>query len=198
MTLLAFKRSGRAPAPEVAPAEAPEVSVADLSTLRAWLLQDWAANRGRHDSRVVLVVFRLGQWAHQRWGTAGRAVSLLCQIVNSVGIGVELPSSAVIGPRLRLYHPHSIVVNPGVRIGADLQLRHNTTIGNVTDRDGTERGNPVLGDDVDLGAGCAVLGPIVVGAHARVGALAVVTKNVPEWGVFVGNPGRLLRIDAAS
>ena len=167
----------------------------DVTSLLGWVGQDWAANLGRHDSRVVLVIFRLGQWAHLKWGLPGRIVSLLCQIFNSVVMTVELPSTCVIGPGLRLYHPHSTVLNPGVRIGAGCQLRHNTTIGNIVDRDGTERGNPVLGDDVDLGAGCAVLGPISVASHARVGALAVVIKDVPEWGVVVGNPARLLRVD---
>jgi len=178
----------------VAPAGVPGAQPTAWSMDR-WVRQDWAANSGRPDSRIVLVLFRLGQWAHQRWGKPGRVVSLICQVLSSVVFGVELPSACHIGPALRLYHPHSIVLNPGVVLGADCQLRHNTTIGNVVDRDGTERGNPVLGDGVDLGAGCAVLGPIAVGDHSRIGALAVVTKDVPAWGVVIGNPGRLLRID---
>lgn len=162
------------------------------------LVQDWSVNAGRPDSRLVLVVFRLSQWAARRWGRPGRLVVLAAQVFNSVVFGVELPAACVIGPRLRLYHPHSIVLNPGVRIGADLQLRHNTTLGNVVDRDGTERGNPVLGDDVDLGATCAVLGPVRVGSGARIGALAVVTRDVPARGVAVGNPARVLRVDEPS
>jgi putative colanic acid biosynthesis acetyltransferase WcaB len=70
------------------------------------------------------------------------------------------------------------------------------TIGNRIDRDGNEGGWPTLGDDVELGAGCAVIGDLAVGDHARIGALAVVVKSVPEWGVVVGNPGRVIRIDA--
>lgn len=167
---------------------------AERSLLRH-VTQDWSANATRPDSRVVLILFRLGQWTGRRWGLAGRVVSLACQLLNSVVFGVELPARCVIGPGLRLYHPHSIVVNPGVRMGAACHLRHNTTVGNVVDRDGTERGNPVLGDRVDLGAGCAVLGPINVGDDARVGALAAVVKDVPARGVVVGNPARLLRID---
>ncbi len=52
-----------------------------------------------------------------------------------------------------------------------------------------------LGDDVELGTGCVVIGSVHVGDHARIGALAVVTKSVPDWAVVVGNPGRVLRID---
>lgn len=160
-----------------------------------YVFQDWGVNARRPDSRLALVIFRLSQWAARRWGRPGRVVVLALQVLNSLLFGVELPAACVIGPRLRLFHPHSIVLNPGVRIGADAQLRHNTTIGNIVDRDGTERGNPVIGDGVDLGATCAVLGPIVVGHGARIGALAVVTKDVPDWGIAVGNPARVIRVD---
>lgn len=202
MTLLTHRRPHRAALHSVDPLPAgttlpssPDAAVAP-GTLRAFVLQDRAANAGRPDSQAVLALFRFGQWAHRHWGRPGRVLSLGAMIVSSVGFGVELPSRCQIGPGLRLYHPHSIVLNPGVRMGADCQLRHNTTLGNIVDRDGTERGNPVLGDGVDLGAGCAVLGPITVGDHARVGSLAVVTKDVPAWAVVVGNPAKVLRIDA--
>ncbi|WP_420124509.1 serine acetyltransferase [Nakamurella sp.] len=160
-----------------------------------YLFQDWAVNARRPDSRLVLLIFRLSQWAARHWGRPGRLVVLALQVLNSLLFGVELPAVCVIGPRLRLFHPHSIVLNPGVRLGADVQLRHNTTLGNIVDRDGTERGNPVIGDGVDLGATCAVLGPIVIGHGARVGALAMVTKDVPDWGIAVGNPARVIRVD---
>ena len=52
-----------------------------------------------------------------------------------------------------------------------------------------------MGNDVDLGAGCCVIGDLVVGDHARIGALAIVLKSVPAWAVVVGNPGRVIRID---
>ena len=160
-----------------------------------YVFQDWAVNARRPDSRLVLLIFRLSQWAARHWGRPGRLVVLALQVLNSLLFGVELPAVCVIGPRLRLFHPHSIVLNPGVRIGADVQLRHNTTLGNIVDRDGTERGNPVIGDGVDLGATCAVLGPIVIGHGARIGALAMVTKAVPDWGIAVGNPARVIRVD---
>jgi putative colanic acid biosynthesis acetyltransferase WcaB len=164
-------------------------------TMAAWVRQDWAVNASRPDSRVVLLIFRLGQWCQLRWGTPGRWISVLCQVVCSLVFGVEIPSACSIGPGLRLYHPHSIVLNPSVRMGAGCHLRQNTTVGNVIDRDGAEGGSPIIGDGVELGANCVVLGPVHVGANARIGALAVVTKDVPAWGVVVGNPGRLIRVD---
>lgn len=182
------------PVPAVAPSEAGPDETAGWS-MRRWLLQDWSVNAGRPDSRIVLLAFRFGQLAFRRWGLVGRLVGICCQAFTSIVFGVELPSGCRIGPRLSLFHPHSIVLNPGVRMGADCWLRQNTTIGNQIDRRGADLGSPDIGDDVDLGVMCVVLGPIRVGAHARVGASAVVVKSVPDWAVVVGNPGRVIRID---
>jgi putative colanic acid biosynthesis acetyltransferase WcaB len=87
------------------------------------------------------------------------------------------------------------VVSHHATLGSDCQLRHGVTIGNKTDRAGKEIGVARVGDDVDLGAGCAVIGDIEVGDHARIGALAVVTRSVPAWAVVAGNPGRVIRVD---
>jgi putative colanic acid biosynthesis acetyltransferase WcaB len=195
LTVRAADSADSVPAGAPVPGSASPRPADHTAGLLGYLFQDWSVNAGRPDSRLVLLVFRSSQWAARRWGRPGRLVVLALQVVNSLLFGVELPAACVVGPRLRLFHPHSIVLNPGVRIGADAQLRHNTTIGNIVDRDGTERGNPVIGDGVDLGATCAVLGPIVVGHGARIGALAVVTKDVPDWGIAVGNPARVIRVD---
>jgi putative colanic acid biosynthesis acetyltransferase WcaB len=111
-------------------------------------------------------------------------------------LGVELPVSATVGPRLRLYHPHGIVINPNCTIGSDCHLRHGVTIGNRVDRAGNELGVASVGDDVELGTGCVVIGDIHIGDHARIGALTIVLAPVPAWGVVVGNPGRVIRVDA--
>jgi serine acetyltransferase len=151
---------------------------------RAWVLQDWAANAGRPETRLLLAWFRLAQWADGRWGAAGRLL-----------LGFELPVTATVGPRLRIYHRNGIVVSAHATLGSDCQLRHAVTIGNKTDRAGREVGVARIGDNVDLGAGCAVIGDIEVGDHARIGALAVVTRSVPAWAVVAGNPGRVIRVD---
>ncbi|MCM0621492.1 serine acetyltransferase [Nocardioides bruguierae] len=160
--------------------------------LRTWVLRDWAVNAGYPDSRACLAVFRFSQFAAARWGRPGRVVALVCQALNALALGVELPAVCPVGPRLRLFHPHTVIVNPGVRLGADCVLRHGVTLGNVVDADGHERGNPVLGDRVELGATCAVLGPVHVGEGARVGALSVVTRDVAPGVVVVGSPARPL------
>jgi serine acetyltransferase len=164
--------------------------------LRHWVRQDWKVNAGRPDSQLVLVGFRLAQWAVQHWGRFGRFVVNPCWLLSSLVLGIELPATTVIGPRLRLYHPNGIVLNPHCALGSDCHLRHGVTIGNRVDRDGTELGVATLGDAVDLGAGCMIIGDIHVGDHARIGALAVVLAPVPAWGVVAGNPARLIRVEA--
>jgi putative colanic acid biosynthesis acetyltransferase WcaB len=162
------------------------------------VLQDWAVNASRLESQLILAWFRVAQWAAARWGRVARLIVSPYWLTCSLLFGVELPATARVGPRLRLYHPHGIVVSPGCTIGSDCHLRHNVTIGNRVDRDGNEGGWPTLGHDVELGAGCAVIGDLDVGDHARIGALAVVVKSVPAWAVVVGNPGRVIRIDEPS
>ncbi|RBY75290.1 serine acetyltransferase [Geodermatophilus sp. TF02-6] len=160
-----------------------------------WVTQDWAVNAGYLDSRLVLLWFRAAQWAARSWGLAGRAFAAFYSLFTSLFIGVELPPALEVGPRLRIYHPHGIVLNPGVRLGADCVLRQHVTIGNIVRRDGTEKGVASAGDGVEFGAGCVVVGGLHVGSHARVAALALVLRDVPEWGVAVGNPAEVVRVD---
>jgi putative colanic acid biosynthesis acetyltransferase WcaB len=169
-------------------AEAPQ-------TLVKWVLQDWSVNAGYRDSQLVLAWFRLAQWAFRRWGAAGKYFVVLYRLFTSLFVSVELPAEIEVGPRLRVYHPHGIVLNPGVTLGADCILRQNVTVGNIIRRDGSQKGVASAGDGVEFGAGCVVVGGVYIGDHARIGALALVTESVPDWGVMTGNPARLLRVD---
>jgi putative colanic acid biosynthesis acetyltransferase WcaB len=162
---------------------------------REWVLQDWQVNATRPESQLILAWFRLAQWAADHWGALARVVVTPYWLTVSLVVGVELPVSVSIGPRLRLYHPHGIVLSPHCALGSDCHLRQGVTVGNRTDRMGNELGVARLGDDVELGAGCVVIGDVEVGDHARVGALTIVLKSVPAWGIVVGNPGRVIRID---
>jgi serine acetyltransferase len=164
-------------------------------TFRRWVLQDWAVNATRPETQLILAWFRLAQWAAARWGRLARLVVTPYWLTCSLVFGLELPATAQVGPRLRLYHPHGIVLSPSSTLGSDCHLRHNVTVGNRIERDGSESGVAIVGDHVELGAGCAVIGNLHVGDHARIGALAVVVKSVPAWSVVVGNPGRVIRTD---
>lgn len=162
--------------------------------LRDWVLQDWTVN-ARPEARLLLAWFRLAQWAAGHWGGPGRLIAAPYWLITSLLLGIELPVTAAIGPRLRLDHHNGIVISPHATLGSDCRLRHGVTVGNKVDRAGNEVGIATIGSDVDFGAGCAVIGDVHVGDHARIGALAVVTRSVPAWAVVVGNPGRVIRVD---
>ena len=164
-------------------------------SLLGWVFQDWAVNDGYRDSQLILAWFRLAQRAHSRGGFLPRLFSAFYRLFTSLFLAIEIPAECTVGPRLRIFHPHSIVLNPGVILGADCILRQNVTIGNVVRRDGSEKGVASVGDGVEFGAGCVVVGAIHVGDHARIAALALVLEDVPIRGVMMGNPARLVRVD---
>lgn len=87
-----------------------------------------------------------------------------------------------------LPHPNGVMVHPRARLGRGVTLMQQVTLGS---KDGSD-GAPLLGDHVFCGAGCKVLGPVVVGTGAIIGANAVVTRNVPPGATVVG-ANRILR-----
>ncbi len=134
------------------------------------LLASIRAYQKHRDSGHLLAVL-LRRWAvlrHRFWS----AVS-----------GVDIPLNCQIEGGLLLPHPNGIVIHPAARIGPNCLLFQQVTLGT---RGGTEA--PVLEGHVDVGAGAKLLGGIRVGAHAQIGANAVVLVDVPEHALAVGVP----------
>ncbi|WP_216699444.1 serine O-acetyltransferase [Actinotalea ferrariae] len=90
--------------------------------------------------------------------------------------GIEIPPDVVVGRRLRLPHPHGIVIVPGSVVGDDCLLRHNVTLGLASP---TGVGRPTLGNRVQLGPGATVMGGISVGDDTLIGPNALVIRDVP-------------------
>lgn len=130
----------------------------------------------RHDLRF------LGRWLSQfgRWLTQ-----------------IEIHPGAVIGRRLVIDHGAGVVIGETAEIGDDVTLYHDVTLGGVApsvdsaSQVGTKR-HPTLRDGVIVGCGSSILGPITVGESARIGANAVVTKDVPAHVTAVGNPANVV------
>ena len=157
------------------------------------IFQDWRVNSGAAKSQLVMVLFRqAARWQRapaRPWHSvliAGYTV-----VVNWV-LGVELPPETDVGPELRLLHAQAIVINRDTQIGARCIIRASTTLGNIVRADGTVSGSPRIHDDVELGVGVIIIGPVEIGARARIGAGAVVVKDVPPETVAVGNPARVV------
>lgn len=161
-------------------------------SLVAEVRQDWDANAGRRKSQVVLALYRLAAACVRGRGLPGPLGTVyvgVYKVLTNWILGVELPPEVTAGAPLRLFHPHAIVLHPDTRLGDRCTIRQCTTLGNVERADGPTAA-PVLGDDVELGAGALVIGPRTIGDGAVVGAGAVVVDDVPPGVVVVGNPAR--------
>jgi len=102
--------------------------------------------------------------------------------------GIEIHPGAVIGRRFFIDHGMGVVIGETAEIGDDCTLYHGVTLGGTSWEKGKR--HPTLGNDVVVGAGAKVLGPIKIGDGARIGSNAVVVKDVPDGATVVGVPGR--------
>ncbi len=128
------------------------------------------------------------------WHLLGRWISLIGRWVT----GIEIHPAVVIGKRFFIDHGMGVVIGETSEIGDDVTLYQGVTLGGVApsvdsqSQRNTKR-HPTLEDGAIVGSGAQVLGPITVGRNARVGANAVVTKDVPEGATVVGIPGRVVQ-----
>ena len=123
---------------------------------------------------------------------------LIARIVSQLSrfmTGIEIHPKAKIGKNLFIDHGMGVVIGETSDIGDNVTIYHNVTLGGISPSINSEnqretKRHPTLHDHVVVGSGAQVLGPIVVGKNAKIGANAVVTKDVPENGVMVGIPAR--------
>ena len=109
--------------------------------------------------------------------------------------GIEIHPKAKIGKNLFIDHGMGVVIGETSDIGDNVTIYHMATLGGISpsinsdDQRETKR-HPTLQDNVVVGSGAQILGPITIGKNAKIGANAVVTKDVPENGVMVGIPAK--------
>ena len=123
---------------------------------------------------------------------------LIARIVSQFSrfmTGIEIHPKAKIGKNLFIDHGMGVVIGETSDIGDNVTIYHNVTLGGISPSINSEnqretKRHPTLQDHVVVGSGAQVLGPIVVGKNSKIGANAVVTKDVPENGVMVGIPAR--------
>ncbi len=104
---------------------------------------------------------------------------------------IEIHPGATIGRRVFIDHGDGIVIGETAVVGDDVTIYQGVTLGG-TGKDIGKR-HPTIGNGVTIGAGAKVLGPITIGDHSKIGAGAIVLKNVPPYCTVVGNPGRIVR-----
>lgn len=143
----------------------------------------------------ALAVHRFGTWARTLPGPVRRVAVVVhksLQLVVRNVYGIEIPVSVTIGRRVGIAHQSGIVLHPQVVLGDEVVLRHNVTLGA---RDGYDHGGrvaPVLERGVELGVGAVVVGPVTVGAWAKIGPNAVVTTDVAPGSVVLAAPTEVI------
>jgi serine O-acetyltransferase len=124
-------------------------------------------------------------WRHGlRW--LGRMTSHFGRLLT----GIEIHPGAQIGRRVFIDHGMGVVIGETAEVGDDVTLYHGVTLGGTSWAKGKR--HPTLGNGVVIGAGAKVLGPITIGDGAKIGANAVVVKDVRPNAVVVGVPGRIV------
>ncbi|NLE72046.1 MAG: serine O-acetyltransferase [Actinomycetales bacterium] len=125
--------------------------------------------------------------AHRMWREPALRLParLLSQLVRFL-TGIEIHPGAQLGRRLFIDHGMGVVVGETAMVGDYVVLFHGSTLGGKSMKRGKR--HPTLGDNVVVGAGAKILGPVWIGDGARIGANAVVVKDVPAGAVAVGVP----------
>ena len=165
-----------------------------LEDIRAYQRNDPAARSAMeilllYNGLHATIDYRIAHWLlrhHCRF--LARAVSQWSKLWT----GIEIHPGAQIGKRLVIDHGTGIVIGETAEIGDDCLLYQGVTLGG-TGKDVGKR-HPTLGNNVMVGAGAKVLGPIHVGNNARIAANAVVLREVPDNATVVGVPGHVVRL----
>ncbi|HEY8072767.1 MAG TPA: serine O-acetyltransferase EpsC [Labilithrix sp.] len=135
------------------------------------------------DGYKVLMLTRMRESA-RRWHVPG--VNHALRLVQTAVYGIEIGNAVELGDGVNFAHTLGTVVGGTSRVGARVKFLGNNTIGTAKDN-----GCPVIEDDVVIGCGARVLGPIRIGKGAFIGANAVVLSDVPAGAVVSGIPARV-------
>jgi serine O-acetyltransferase len=139
----------------------------------------------------AILIYRLAHWVWQR------KLTTLARFVSHVGrflTGIEIHPGAKIGRRFFIDHGMGVVIGETSEIGDDVTIYQGVTLGGTS----TEpiKRHPTIEDSVTIFSGAAVLGPVTVGRHSRVGAGSVLVTSVPQHSTVVGIPGRVVKSEA--
>lgn len=147
------------------------------------ILSSWPGVHAVISHRVAHLLFEAGV------PVAPRSIAYLSRTIT----GVEIHPAANIGKGLLIDHGSGVVIGETAQIGDDVTIYQGVTLGGTGFATGKR--HPTLGDQVTVGSGARLLGPIEVGRGAKIGANSVVITDVPADATVVGNPGHVVRVD---
>lgn len=120
-------------------------------------------------------------------------ISKIILIISFIVNKIHIPYKAVIGGGLFIPHADCIIINEGCSIGENVTILQGVTLGGNIFKEKNGRRSPLIGNNVLIGAGAKVLGPISIGNNSMIGANAVVVKDIPENSVAVGIPAKVIK-----
>ena len=129
------------------------------------------------------------------WKLNLKLIARMTSHISRFLTGIEIHPKAKIGENLFIDHGMGVVIGETSEIGNNVTIYHMVTLGGISpsinsDNQRDSKRHPTLMDNVVVGSGAQVLGPVVIGKNAKIGANAVVTKDVPENAVMVGIPAK--------
>ncbi|HEY1842279.1 MAG TPA: serine O-acetyltransferase [Mycobacterium sp.] len=128
--------------------------------------------------------------SHWLWGRGAKVSARTIGEITRILTGVDIHPGAILGTGLFIDHATGVVIGETAEVGDDVTIYHGVTLGGSGNDTGKR--HPTIGDRVTIGAGAKVLGAIKIGDDSRIGANAVVVKEVPSSAVVVGVPGQAI------
>lgn len=136
------------------------------------------------DGTAAMFWYRAMQWS-QHWRLA--PLSMIFNKINAICCQCIIGRGAEFGSGFVLIHSQGVVINGNVRGGRQIFIEHQVTIGAEKNQ------SPILEDNIFIGAGAKIIGPVRIGRWSRIGANAVVLHDVPEGATVGGIPAKVLR-----
>lgn len=145
--------------------------------------------------KIVVIIYRFGNWAYNIQIKPIKYIFyLLYRIVDlllcKMLLNCDIPGATSIGYGFTIYHPYGVIINSDAVIGRNFTCRAQIVVGNKGTK--TNDGSPIIGNNVTLGAGAKVIGPITIGDNCSIGANSVVTHSFPANRILVGVPAKAL------
>ena len=177
-----------ADATDPVPSSTPGRAIEAIEIARAIRARDparpgWAETLFSYPGLHAVLIHRL---AHRIWGFGWRGLARFVSHLGRFATGIEIHPGARLGRRLFIDHGMGVVIGETATVGDDVTIYHGVTLGGLSGKPGKR--HPDICDCAVIGAGAQVLGPITIGAGAKVGANAVVVSDVPDGATAIGIP----------